>query len=756
MRASPAIHHEVRIQGNHSTRAPERAGPGRLLIVSNRLPVTCRTGEDGAELRPSGGGLATGLWAPHRAGEGLWIGWPGSSADLDPADAARIREQLDAQRLIPVDLSAEEIKLYYESYANGVLWPLFHYLFSRLPLEVHDFPVYEAVNERFAEITAKAWRPGDSIWVHDYQLLLVPGMLRRRLPDARIGFFLHIPFPSSEVFRALPNRERILTGMLGADLVGFHTAAYARHFAASVLRVLGVASTVDRLRFEGREVHIGVFPMGVDAAAFEATAVERRVVDETLVLRGEPETQLLLGIDRLDYTKGIPRRLLAYERLLADHPELRGKVRFVQVAVPSRQDVGAYQEFRREAEELIGRIQGAFATPQWVPVHWMYRNLSREEVVALYRAADVLLVTPLRDGMNLVAKEFVASRLDEDGVLVLSEFAGAASELAGAISVNPYDVEGSARAYLRALTMPRDERRERMRTLRRRVCRYDVHHWADDFRAALEQAANGASASLLPTEPAQLRALATALRGKPLLLLVDYDGTLVPLGELPVLASPDAEVRELLCALAAREHTDLHVVSGRAHEVLDAWLGDLPISLHAEHGLWSRDAPGAPWRARAFPDTSWHAPVLRILEEFAAQTPGALVEEKSASLAWHHRAADPEFGARQARELQVHLTEVLSNLPVEILSGDQVIEVRPHGINKGTVASELLAVAAPGTRVVALGDDRTDEDLFAALPDDAVTIRVGIAPSRASMRVADVARARLFLRSLIDEPTGVA
>jgi trehalose 6-phosphate synthase/phosphatase len=426
------------------------------------------------------------------------------------------------------------------------------------------------------------------------------------------------------------------------------------------------------------------------------------------------------------------------------------------VAVPSRQDVGAYQDFRREAEELIGRIQGAFATPHWVPVHWMHRGLAREEVVALYRAADVLLVTPLRDGMNLVAKEFVASRVDEDGVLVLSEFAGAASEMAGALSVNPYDIEGSARTYLRALTMPRAERRERMRTLRRRVFRYDVHRWVGDFCAALDQAAKEAPASLIPTEPSRLRALAEELRGEPLLLLIDYDGTLVPLVELPVLASPDTEVRDLLRALAASKDVAVHVVSGRAREVLEDWLGDLPIGLHAEHGLWSRESPLADWSARALPDTSWHESVLRILEEFAARTPGALVEEKSASLAWHHRASDPEFGARQARELQVHLTEILSNLPVEILPGDQVIEVRPHGINKGTVASELLAAAAPGTRVIAIGDDRTDEDLFAALPEDAITIRVGVAPSRASWRIADVARVRLFLRSLIDDPHGRA
>jgi trehalose 6-phosphate synthase/phosphatase len=720
----------------------------RLLIVSNRLPVTLSSGDAGPSLVPSSGGLATGLWTPHEQGDGLWIGWPGPLADLSPADAARVQDELGARRLVPIDLSAEEVKRYYEDYSNGVLWPLFHYLAAQIPLETHDFTEYAAVNEKFADVVAGQWRRGDVVWVHDYQLLMLPGLLRRRLPDARIGFFLHIPFPSSEVFRALPNRERILAGMLGADLVGFHTAAYARHFQSSVLRALGVASSVDRLRFEGREVRIGVFPMGIDAAGFAATAAQPSVLEEASALRGDGGTRLLLGVDRLDYTKGIPRRLLAYEKLLRDRPELRGHVRFVQVAVPSRQDVGAYQEFRRQADELIGRIHGEFATPSWVPVHWIHRGLSREEVVALYRAADVMLVTPLRDGMNLVAKEFVASRADEDGVLVLSEFAGAASELAGALSVNPYDVEATADALLRALSMPRAERRERMRTLRSRVQRYDVHRWVREFRAALaDRDASGIVA--LSDDAGRVLAIAEELRGVPLLLLVDYDGTLVPLVEVPLLAAPDTEVRELLAALAARERTRVHVVSGRARDVIEGWLGDLPIGLHAEHGLWSREGPGAHWRPRAMPDTSWHEPVLRILEEFAARTPGALVEEKSASLAWHHRAADPEFGARQARELQIHLTEVLSNLPVEILPGDQVVEVRPHGINKGTVADDLLATLDPEVRVVALGDDRTDEDLFAALPKDAVTIRVGVAPTRASWRVADVATARRFLRALL-------
>ncbi|RIL06364.1 MAG: bifunctional alpha,alpha-trehalose-phosphate synthase (UDP-forming)/trehalose-phosphatase [Proteobacteria bacterium] len=723
---------------------------GRLLVVSNRLPVTLRIGEQGPELQPSAGGLATGLRAPHEQAEGRWIGWPGPLGDLDTGQRERALGELAERRLVPVELSAEEIARYYEGYANGVLWPLFHYMPWQLPLEVAEFPVYEAVNERFADAVAAEWTPGDTIWVHDYQLLLVPGMLRERLPDARIGFFLHIPFPSSEIFRCLPERERILRGMLGADLIGFHTAAYARHFGSSVLRILGVAPRVDRVRFRGRDVRIGVFPMGVDAEGFAAFASQPDVEAMARELRGDPSTRLLVGIDRLDYTKGIERRLLAYERMLLRHPELLGHVRFVQVAVPSREDVGAYQEFRGRAEALIGRIHGEFATPSWVPVHWIYRGLSREEVVALYRAADVMVVTPLRDGMNLVAKEFAASRVDEDGVLVLSEFAGVASELAEVVSVNPYDVDVVAEAYHRALTIPLEERRERMRALRRRVFSYDVHRWVREFLAALDDAAASAVTAPLRMTPApEVAALAARLRSEPLLLLLDYDGTLVPFAGSPRLATPDAELHGLLAELAARPNTEVHVVSGRAPDVLERWLGDLPIALHAEHGLWSRGSPGEKWRARSAPSTQWRESVARILEDFAARTPGTLVEEKTASLAWHYRAADPDFGARQAKELQIHLSEVLSNLPVEILPGNMVIEIRPHGVHKGRIAEEVTPWVRPGLRIVAIGDDLTDEDLFAALPEDAETIHVGPAPSVARWRLLDVASARRFLRALL-------
>src|SRR5687767_7355033 len=388
----------------------------RVLIVANRLPVTVKACEGGVEVQRSAGGLATGLLRPHEQSGGLWIGWSGAPEGLTAAQQSQLQEQLTAMRLVAVPLTADQVTRYYEGFSNGVLWPLFHYLLDQVPLHVRDWEPYAEVNERFADIVAQHYQPGDLIWVHDYQLLLLPGLLRQRLPEAKIGFFLHIPFPSEELFRTLPERDELLRGLLGADLVGFHTPAYLRHFAASLTQILGLNVDIDRVQLADREVRLGVFPMGIDVATFNDLAKDPGVQAEVQALRGDGTVRLVVGVDRLDYTKGIPRRLLSFEKMLQDHPDLRERVRLVQVAVPSRTNVEAYQEFRALVDGLVGRINGDFGTPRWVPVHYIYRGLSEPELVALYRAADVMLVTPLRDGMNLVAKEFVASRTDGDGV----------------------------------------------------------------------------------------------------------------------------------------------------------------------------------------------------------------------------------------------------------------------------------------------------------------------------------------------------
>jgi trehalose 6-phosphate synthase/phosphatase len=717
----------------------------RLLIVSNRLPVTVSVIDGRPDVSPSPGGLATGLTGPHERSDGLWIGWPGKLSELDPEQWNTLERRLAEARTVPVHVSDDEFEGFYTGLSNGVLWPLFHYLVDRVPLQPRDWEAYRAVNARFAEVVVQHYRPGDLIWVHDYQLALVPALIRARLPEAKIGFFLHIPFPASEVFRLFPWREQFLRGLLGADVVGFHTFSYVRQFNDTLMHLLGLPSAVS-VAFEGREVRLWAYPMGVDARALESHARDPEIQAEADKLRAElGDTRLLLGVDRLDYTKGIPRRLLAIERLLEREPGLQGKLRFVQVAVPSREGVPQYDAFVSDVQQLVGRINGRFSTPSSVPIHFLHQGFSQRQLVAFYKAADAVIVTSLRDGMNLVAKEFVASRSDEDGVLVLSEFAGAASEMGEAVLVNPYDIETTATAIGRALSMKPKERTVRMRALRERVFAYDVHRWAAEFIADLEAARPQKRPAKIGPQPSELRD--QVRRAERVLWILDYDGTLAPFAERPELAEPDEELVALLAALASDPRSTVHVVSGRRYDMLGEWLGGLPVGLHAEHGLWSRE-PGGEWKLNHQVDLGWKDTVRPVLRDFSLRTPGSLIEEKTASLAFHYRMADVEFGEWQARELQVHLTHLLSNVPVEVLPGNKVLEVKPHRVNKGTIVPKLLQ-SSPGALVVAAGDDHTDEYLFRALPRDAVSICVGSRPSAARFSLPGVAAMLALLRQII-------
>lgn len=724
----------------------------RLLVVSNRLPVTAHAGPDGVQVSPSGGGLATGLRPWHEQNDGRWIGWPGDVSGFDRDQRTALDAAFREQRIVAVPLSKEQIDRYYHGFSNRVLWPLLHYLIDRVPVDAVGWDAYRQVNQTFADVVVAEYRNGDTIWVHDYQLMLLPALLRKRLPNARIGFFLHIPFPSSEVFRTLPWRREVLTGLLGSDLIGFHTFAYMRHFISSLLHVEGVETDLDRVHIENRHVQLGVFPMGVDAARFASLAAEPDVVEATAGLRRDAGGRaIVLGVDRLDYTKGIPRRLQAVERLLSRDSSYGDRIRYVQVAVPSRGEVDSYQRFKRQVEESIGRINGAYGTLGSTPVHYVHRSVSVRELVALYSASDVMLVTPLRDGMNLVAKEFVASRIDDDGVLILSEFAGAAAELEGALVVNPYDVDLVAESIDRAISMSAAERHARMRTLRRRVSADDVFRWATRFLERLHEVRPQVTPLLrLEPSPSLTSMILQARRAPRCRVLLDYDGTLVPIARAPELATPDPEVYSLLASLAAIDNLQVEIVSGRPRDVLEGWFGDLPIDLWAEHGFWHRPAGQGTWASAGRIDPRWPVRLLPILEQFTVGTPGSRLEVKTASIAWHFRAAQREFGTRQAHELRMLLGDALSNQPLEVLEGKKVIEVRLRGVSKA-----LVALRPPDDRVeaqtVAFGDDRTDEDLFRALPAESITVSVGASLLGARFQVNSFRDVRDLLRLLVGE-----
>jgi trehalose 6-phosphate synthase/phosphatase len=723
--------------------------PRRLLIVSNRLPVTVQVDDDQVFVSAASGGLATGLRRYHERSSGVWIGWPGVTQELTASQRDMVDREFAEHGIVPLYLTDSEVREYYEDFSNGVLWPVFHYLLERIPLSPTTWQTYQRVNERFADLVAAQYQSGDMIWVHDYHLLLLPGLLRRRLPDARIGFFLHIPFPADEVFRILPWRREILEGLLGADLVGFHTYAYVQHFAAALGYLSRIEPEEDRVWLDEREVRFGVYPMGIDAEAFRQLSVSSAVQEELAAIKRDVgDRRLLLGVDRLDYTKGLRQRLVAFERLLQDDPSLRDALRLIQVAVPSRDAVPSYQEFRRELEEMIGRINGTYGTVTSVPIHYLHQSVSSERLVALYRAADVMLVTPLRDGMNLVAKEYVASRVDDDGVLILSEFAGAAEELHGAVSVNAYDVGDLTAKMHVALAMASAERSARMSAMRRWLMAHDVNRWANDFVRALDQEAG---TDRRPTAAATLNEALGHLRAANLLaILLDYDGTLVPIANTPDLALPDPDLITLIAALARRPNTIVQMVSGRARDTLDAWFGALPIGLWAEHGAWFRAAPAVEWEsALTVPCCDWMPEVHAMMEEFSATTPGTFVEKKHTSIAWHYRQAARGYGRVQARELRLVLSKALVDRPIEIMEGKRVLEVRSRGASRAVVVQRLLSRATPPTAILAFGDDRTDEELFAALPPSAVAVHVGSGASLARHRLHDPAATRNFLEALL-------
>ena len=643
----------------------------RVLLVSNRLPVTLTPGEQGLTAQASSGGLATALSSVHGLGDSLWFGWPGPVDGVPDAEVARA---LAGHHVVPVSISANEVKAYYDGFSNNVLWPLCHYLLDKVQLDAHDdWKVYRAVNERFADAVAREWKPGDLVWVHDYQLALVPALLRLRCPSARIGFFLHVPFPGPEVFRILPWRSEVLRGMLGADVVGFHTASYAYNFAYSCSQVLGLELAGDLLDDDGRPVRTAAFPIGIDADAFAARATVPAVAERVAALKADaPGRTVLLSVDRFDYTKGHVRRILAIERLLTRHPEYKDRLHVIQLAVPTRENVDAYADYRRTVNELVGRINGAFGTPTRNLVHLMHRSVEPEELSALYVAADVMLVTPLRDGMNLVAKEYVASRLDDSGVLVLSEFAGAATELHEALQINPYDLDAFVEAMIRAIEMPADEQQLRMSALRKTVHAGAVSSWSADFLAALEE---GPAAPVAATSAALDLAMAAVVDAPRLLVVLDYDGTLVDFTSSPRAATPDHELLTLLQRLTVRPGTSVQVVSGRSRESLEDFLGDLDLGLHAEHGLWSRSSRSAAWRSRGLLPPPWLQPIRQLMERAVRRTDGALLEVKSGALAFHFRATEPSLAQRRLADLRAKLLSHPLAASFELLDGSRVLSL---------------------------------------------------------------------------------
>ncbi len=728
---------------------PPKRGEG-MRIVANRLPVTVVRRRDGLRYQPSVGGLATGVGAVFHPGRDVWVGWPGIPVDrLTHEERQALEAELARRGLRAVHLTETEVEAYYNGFCNRALWPLFHYFPSYAVYDPQGWGAYCAVNARFAEAAAEEEGP---LWIHDYHLMLVPRLLRDRGVRGPVGFFLHIPFPAWQVFRLLPWREEVVDGLLGADLVGFHTYDDVLHFLDAVRRLRGAEAHLGRVGVGHRVVRVDAFPMGIDYERFAKALQRPEVRRDVERLRGELGGQrVILCVDRLDYTKGIPQRLVAYDRFLADHPEFHGKVTLVLVTVPSRTEVRRYTSLLRQVQEMVAGIEGRYATFGWTPVRYLYRALPFPVLAALYHVADVALVTPLRDGMNLIAKEYVASCADGRGVLVLSETAGAARELSEALLVNPNDVEEVAEALHRALGMPEEEQRRRNGAMQARLRARSVQVWAREWVEALGQVRQEQDRLrrkwLSPDRWEILRGAYARARTR--LLLLDYDGTLVEIGDRPERAIPDPPVRRLLAQLSADPCNRVVLVSGRDPDTLDRWFGDLGVDLVAEHGAWVRDS-GGPWEAQWSAQPEWKAKLRPVLEAYAGLAPGSWVEEKTASLAWHFRAVDPALAAVRARELVTTLVQLSGITPIGILHGKRVVEVRDPAVGKGRAARRWLA-AARWEFVLAAGDDVTDEELFAVLPEGTHSVRVGFGPTQAAWMMEAPHR----LRALLEQLAGV-
>ncbi len=718
----------------------------KTIIVSNRLPVQLQIDKNVVKATPSVGGLATGMKSVHRDSNGIWIGWSGLieeelTANLENA----VKNKLKEHQCVPVGLTEKELEGYYFGFSNKTLWPQFHYFMQYAEFVNEDWETYKRVNEKFAIEVLKHLKEGDQVWVHDYQLLLLPEFIKKERPDVRVGFFLHIPFPSYEVFRTLPWRKELLQGMLGADLLGFHTYEYERHFLSSVQRLLGHNLEFNKILLDDREVVVDSFPMGIDYERF-AKAANKQInlpVDQYSELRlkleqhikESPDTKFILSIDRLDYTKGIPNRLQAFEYFLEKYPEYQTKVRLIMLAVPSRSNVPQYQKLKNEVDQLVGSINGKYSSVGWTPIWYFYRSMPFENLIDLYNACDIALLTPLRDGMNLVAKEYVACREDLSGTLILSEMTGASQELGETFLINPNNYEEVANTLKQVLEMPLEEQQVINKALQKRLKRYNVERWAKDFLQALSERSE--DESVITTKRLQGELLDSVLKkyvqAKKRLLFLDYDGTLAAFTKIPKNAKPTTNVFQLLDILNSDDKNELVIITGRDRETFEEWFGHKDYNLVVEHGAWAK-LKGKGWEVEEVLTNEWFESIFPILESFTDRTPGSLIEEKDYSLAWHYRGADPDLAKQRVRALISTISQLIANHNLEILEGDKVVEIKISGVNKGRSASKFV-MNENYDFIFAMGDDWTDEFMFRDLPEETITVKVGPKKTIAKHRV---------------------
>ncbi len=715
-----------------------------LIIVSNRLPVTITD-----TISKSSGGLVSAVESLADTFDVKWVGWAGGVVSDEQHRNNLSRQLVEQYRYWPIFLDAHDVENYYNGFSNASLWPLLHYMTSCALYKDQWWDCYKRVNDVFGERVSAVAGEDDIVWIHDYHLMLLPRYLRQNNPSMTIGFFLHTPFPSYEIFRCHPNRNELLYGLLGADLIGFHTYGYLRHFRSTILRVLGIESEITRIVQENHVTELGVYPIGINAGKFNEE------LDSPDCLQSLEEYQkafngkkVVLCVERLDYTKGVPNRLDAIERFLRT-TACTDDVVFIFICVPSREQVAEYRKLIDTVRGKVSKINGKYSSIKNVPIHFIHKSVTFSQLCALYALADVAMVTPLVDGMNLVAKEYLACQKGKAGVLILSEFAGAAQELYNAIIVNPYDCNQMAQCLKEALSLSDTEKENLTAPMKEKVLRYDAKYWAKAFVGDLAAAAikDGRTVIVQEISTDMIGIFSHANR---IAFFLDYDGTLSEIKKMPNDALPNAEIKSLFLRLRSEKRIDVFVVSGRKKEDMDRWFSEYGFKLIAEHGFFYK-LPGSPqWMAlNETADLSWMDQLNEILQLFTGTTPGSFVERKTGSVVWHYRASDPEFGAWRANQLVGELYEMLSNLPVKIYHGKKIVEVSSMQVNKGVAVRHFLNLTDYDA-VLCAGDDETDESMFNAVADRTVSIKVGEGQTAAKYRIPSPRAFREFLSQVLD------
>jgi trehalose 6-phosphate synthase/phosphatase len=717
----------------------------KLIVVSNRLPITIEE-----TITKSSGGLVYAMEGLGYAYDFRWIGWAGGVIEDRAAREKVVAALTEKFNFIPIFLSEEESSRYYTGFSNSSLWPLLHYMTPYARYEESWWESYRRVNVHFANTILDTAEAEDIIWIHDYHLMLLPAILREQRPELRIGFFLHTPFPSHELFRCHPNRVELLEGLLGADLIGFHTFGYLRHFRSTVLRTLGLESKIDYIPHETHNTAIGVYPIGINSQKF------LRELSSDAYFKCLHEYQktyqhkrIVLSVERLDYTKGLRHRLDAIERYLQDSDQ-RDEIVFIFINVPSRESVPEYQDLLQELQGRVGEINGKYATITNVPIHFIHRSVDFSELCALYSLADVAIVTPLIDGMNLVAKEYLICQQERSGVLILSEFAGAAQELPNALIVNPYNINEVAQSIKRAVSLSEAEKQKLVEPMKLRVTQYDAKYWADGFIHDLT-AKRDNEKLMIDTQEISLQALTPLFQADRIAFFLDYDGTLAELKKKPSDALPTGEIKQLFSRLESSQRLEVYIISGRRKEDLEQWFSQYDFNFIAEHGFFYKLRNASDWLVfDSKADLSWKDQLIDIFQHYSGLTPGSSVEVKTSSVVWHYRRADPEFGSWKANQLVGELYEMLSNIPVEIHHGKKIVEVGSMQVNKGIVMQHFLIINKYNA-VLCVGDDETDESMFRIRSPEIISLKVGNGGNTAAKyRIASPQTFRNFLAEILD------